>query len=329
MKFGTLIKTYYQHPDFIRLDPKSQRMYVTYLDRLVELGGDLPIRDTDMPAYVAQVRSRSRDTSLANLTTAWWTLIDQYKTPGKTTTNSTRNTLHTYLKVAYRFAITKGHCSEAENPTRFEGWVHKRPTFTPFMIEDINAITESFKDPSYPEDVKAYMMFVVTMFHLGMRPFEMYKHEREWFTVKGDKTYLEVWGAKGKDKRVNDGKGEFSRFIALSPLELELMAYWDAQPKWMNCDHLTFRTSVGKAFAQTGWMAEKIRVGCSLAGIVPRTLYEARRGLVTTLAINNVPFETIKNRLGHIHKKTTLQYAQLTDEQKADSYVSPFQVARA
>ncbi len=324
MKFGKLIDLYFEDPAFTRLDPKSQAMYTTYLNRLKEMGGKLPLSDKDMPDRVAGSRSPS------TLTAIWHKQIQDYKNEdGKPTTNSTRNTLHTYLKVAYRHGITKGYVSEPENPTRFRGWTHKRPVFTPFQLEEIDAIRSSFKDPSYPEDVKAYMMFVVTMYFFGLRPMDMYKHQRTMFRKTAGVNYLEVWGAKGKDKKVNEGKGEFHRLITLSRNDLELMDYWDRQPTWPGHENYTFRTSRGKAFGQSAWMTEKINLGCSLAGVTPRNLYEARRGLVTTLTKSGMEFAKIKNRVGHINKETTERYAHLTAEESADTYSFPAKAQRA
>jgi integrase len=324
MKFGKLIDLYFEDAAFIRLDSKSQALYKNYLNRLKAIGGKLPLSDKDMPDRVAVSRSPQ------NLTTIWWNLIDKFKMEdGKPTTNSTRNTLHTYLKVAYRYAITKGYISEPESPTKFAGWEHKRPKFTPFQLSEIEAIRESFKDPSYPEDVKAYMMFVVTMFYFGLRPMDMYKHQRSMFRVKGGTTYLEVWGAKGKDKKENGGKGSFHRLLAMDANDLSLMEYWDSQPRWFGFEGYTFRTSRGKAFGQSAWMAEKVNLGCSLAGITPRTIYEARRGLVTTLVKAGMEFDKIKKRVGHIKKETTEGYAHLTDEESADTYRFPVRVQRA
>lgn len=322
MNFEKLVDLYFESPNFLRLDSKSQAMYTVYIKRLKVLGSGMPITDRDMQDRVARSPSRSPFKWKGNLTTFWWNAINHFQMEnGKKTTDGTRNMLHTYLKVVYRFAVVTPAIpvSEYDLPTNFEGWKKSPKKNLPLQLAEVHKIEKSLEDPTYPEDIKAYMMFTLFMFYAGLRPMEMYDHEVQWFTKKGGKTYYEVWTTKG-----NNTAAEVTSYRALDKQEQDILAYFKKQGAWPGHEKYTFRTAKGKKFQQSGWMADQINVGMALAGVPARQLYDARRGLVTTLYKSGMPFSKIKERVNHLNEKTTRKYAVLDLMEKADTYQAPW-----
>lgn len=319
MNFEQLIALYFESPAYKSLSFNSLRIYDKYLGRLATMGKGIAITDRAMRDRVARSRSRSPEFK-GNLTNFWWNAINHFEMEnGSKATNTTKNTLHTFLKVAYRFAITEKDidCTEGDNPTNFGRWASKAAPVNPLQLEEIDAIKVSVADPSYPEDVKPYAMFWLAMFYMGLRPSDMENHETTWFQKKKGARYYEVWGGKGKVK------GAISRLVHLGEEEEKVLAYFEGQPVWMGHEKYTFRTNTGKKFNQSSYMGEKIRMVCTLAGIPPREMYDARRGLVTEMFKANVPLPQIQHRVGHASLKTTERYARLSNEAKANIGVLP------
>jgi integrase len=317
--FGRLVDEYLESPEYLALADISKAMYGPIMARLKSLGEDLAISDRGMQDRVARSRSPKAVAVATNLTQTWWKLINGFKMEnGKPTTNATRNTLRTYLKIIYRWAINnKGYLTEGENPTNFKAWKHMPAIGNPAQYDDIKAIERSLEHDGYPEELKPYAYFFLFMYYAALRPMDMYNHKRTQFTHQGGQVFLEVWGAKGREK------GSLTRYVMLDDDTLKILKYFQSLPKAVGHEEYTFRTLAGQCFCQP-WLCQQVKKICTWAGIAPRALYDARRGIVTTLDKAGVDYKRIRDRVGHIKESTTRRYSHMDEMEKAKAYKAPW-----
>lgn len=318
MLFSTLVQRYKQSAHFLNLDEKSQKQYTRNLDRLLAMGGNVPIKDSDMPIAVA--RSRSRKLVAHNLTQFWRSSIDAFEIDDEPASATVKNMLLTILKVPYRWAVaTQGYLTANENPVRdIPRWTETIKPYNPYTLEEINQIKQAVIDGDYEDDLKPYAVLKVFAFHCGCRPEELFEHEVTDFVTKRGELLFQVYGGKHRED------GVASREVIMGKEEKWALEFFKRQPVFnpdigahgvvdnhLDNSKFTFRTDKGKKFddAYNAIMQKEVD---QVAGLdSSRTFYDCRRGLATEMFRRGVPIRTIADRLGHKNVETTMRYIKM------------------
>ncbi len=301
MTFTELATHYIKSPQYQGLAAQSKRMYGLYIERLMVVGGDLPIRDVElaMQKHVAPKRrlvARSPDEPIENLCGIWWNKIHAYMDEsGHKATNPMKQALRTTLSVVYKWAVLKGYLSVGENFVPLiprKPWAHEAADKHPFTVAEMDRIEHALVTGVVPGPLQGYGYFTLFAFYSGCRPDEMFDHEGKWFAKRDGTIYYEVHDAKGK------ATGELSRYCAMGNKELMILAWFKDQPKAMGFGHYTFRTNIGHKFTQS-LVCDKFKEVCKLSNVEPRAFYNTRRGLATEMDRNGHNIQEISARLGN------------------------------
>lgn len=311
MNFKTLAETYLESSAYISLSDNSRRMYAVQTQKLIAIGGDLPITDSALvnrPKVVA--RSSTARSSKVNLSSLWFKAIDK----AKGETNVTRIAMRTMLSIIYKWAVLQGELLPMENPVPYiptRPWAHEPAEKQPFMSDEIDAIENGVRDGIITGHLVAVAYFAITAWDLGCRPEEMYQHELTQLKKRGNDVYFEVWSAKGKPT------AELSRLIKLGERTKRMLNWFRSQPAYVNHEKFTFRTDFGRAFSQS-LMSIKLKEVCKLVGIPERPLYNTRRGLATQMAMDGHTDADGAARLGITEEVYRKHYRVLPALAKAD-----------
>jgi integrase len=286
MTYNELTELYLADPAFLKLSDNSKKMYESYLRKLVELGGYLPVRDADMQNDVA----RSRSSVAPNLSGIWFLLIDKCKQA----TNSTKLGLRTALSITYKWAVLNGYITSSENFVPYipkDRWKTQRAPMHPFTVHDMAKFYAAAMRGQLSEQLKPYALFTVAAFDLGCRPDEMYRHQKDWFTKRDGDTYLNVVSGKGK------ARGEVTRLIHMQERVKNIIQWFKGTEPAMSFDNYTFLTDKGRPFCQE-LVSTRVKEVCRLLGVEERKFYETRHGLATAMYEAEHSDQDVADRLG-------------------------------
>lgn len=300
MTYKELTAQYLASPQYTSLADNSKRMYKTFLDLLVQLGGHLPLADRDMPNSVAL--SRSPENVAPNLCGIWFALIDTKKS----STNPMKLGMRTGLSITYKWAVLKGYINTTENfvpSIPKAAWKHQSAPMHPYRPADMEAFEKGVVNGTIPASLAPYAMFTVIAFDMGCRPDEMYDHHKDWFLKRDGDTYYEVHEAKGKAK---DG---VSRYVLLGEREKRIIKWFKSVPAYMGFENHTFRTDKGRAFCQS-LISTRVKEVCRLLGVEERKFYETRHGLATAMYEAGHSDEDVSDRIGSTVEVVRRNYIQ-------------------
>ena len=304
MTYNELTEIYLADPAFLRLSDNSKKMYESYIRKLVELGGHLPIRDADMPVAVARSRSpanwRSKTVVPPNLSGIWFLLIDQCKQA----TNNTKLGLRTCLSVIYKWAVIKGFLNSSENFVPYiprDMWKTQRAPMHPYKPSEIDRIYKAAVAGKLDEQLTPYAYFTVAAFDLGCRPDEMYRHQKTWFIKRDGDTYLQVVSGKGK------ARGEVTRLVHMQERVKQIVQWFKGVEPYMGFDGYTFLTDKGRPFCQE-LVSTRVKEVCRLLGVEERKFYETRHGLATAMYEAGHDDQDVADRIGSTIEVTRNHY---------------------
>lgn len=285
-----IIKAYFQSDAWARLTKGTQSQYLYSLDRLETLGKGLTAKQFNMPEPVAYAKSRSpfavaRSRSHVDY---WGKVIGTSEY-----TNHEKNKLVAMVKMLYRFA------GLGNLVVSLKGFKHERGEASPLTLEDVAKLNR--KD--LPEDLKLWAVRVVFGYWTGMRPKEV--RELLWENVGAE--YILVVGAKGREV------GAVSRMVNILP---EIKACLDYCREYSLGKHVF---SYHNRPLNKDIECREVKRLFSVVGIKAE-LYDARRGLATTMHEHGYKLVDIANQLGHRNITTTQRYIRPSMVAKASAF---------
>lgn len=127
-----------------------------------------------------------------------------------------------------------------------------------------------------------------------------------WSDIHLDKNYLTVRGDISKSQR--------TRHLPLSPTAYKVLEAWKLQCP--EPDGLVFPGATGKPLSN---MKSSWRTVLEKAGIERFRWHDMRHDFASKLVMKGVPLNTVRELCGHADMATTLRYAHLAPDHKADA----------
>ena len=160
--------------------------------------------------------------------------------------------------------------------------------------------------PDLAKDAYADRMYPLVILSLktGMRRGELF--DLEWPSIDFDNKVITVRAETAKSSRV--------RHIPLSPSALETLSAWKKQAT----------NTTGRVFpADDGGRLDNVRNSwkslLEMAEITSFRWHDMRHDFASKLVMNGVPLNTVRELCGHSDLNTTLRYAHLAPDHKADA----------
>lgn len=168
-------------------------------------------------------------------------------------------------------------------------------------IERGYELLPDFAKDSYPD--RMYPLVILSL-KTGMRRGELF--DLEWHSIDFDNKVITVRAETAKSSRV--------RHIPLSPTALTTLFVWKKQAT---------RTT-GRVFpADNGGRLDNVRGSwksiLKIAEITHFRWHDMRHDFASKLVMNGVPLNTVRELCGHSDLNTTLRYAHLAPDHKADA----------
>lgn len=140
----------------------------------------------------------------------------------------------------------------------------------------------------------------------GMRRGEVF--DLLWADVDFDRATITIRAAISKSNR--------TRYIPMSPIALETLKNWRGQQEDAALSARLFTNSKGERFDNTN---KAWRSLLNDAGIAQFRWHDMRHDFASKLVMNGVPLNTVRELCGHTDMNTTLRYAHLAPEHKAEA----------
>lgn len=140
----------------------------------------------------------------------------------------------------------------------------------------------------------------------GMRRGEIF--DLLWSDVDFDRAVFTIRAAISKSNR--------TRYIPMSPTALETLKKWRGQHEDAALSARVFTNSKGERFDNTN---KAWRSLLKDAGIAQFRWHDMRHDFASKLVMKGVPLNTVRELCGHTDMNTTLRYAHLAPEHKAEA----------
>jgi len=116
--------------------------------------------------------------------------------------------------------------------------------------------------------------------------------------------------------RAEISKSNKTRHIPLSPIALDMLKSWRQQNQGVAANERVFSNSKGERFDNTN---KAWRALLKESGIDDFRWHDMRHDFASKLVMAGVPLNTVRELCGHTDMNTTLRYAHLAPEHKAEA----------
>lgn len=320
MTIGDLIRAYLSSPAFTTLSENSQRKYNTYIAKISQAAGGLPVKASEyIPKRVAVAHAAPRSPKgpqKTYVTGRSHAEFDPSASPtlgvalGKVVEASgetpvAKNAAIAALSAVYTWGIRVGILPVNDNPVPYlTRYKHERRETQPFTKEEIDHIYNF----DWPASRKPYAMVTVLSWETAARPDELFNVETNHFTTRvvADETlfFMAIYKAKGRVA------GELGRYIQLSQRALDIIKWFLAEPSFPGTEKYAFRNAQGGQmnYSSYYWMSKKICAEANL-NCENRVPYDTRKGAATHMKLEGKKsMEQIQHLLGHASAATTRRY---------------------
>jgi integrase len=281
--FQEIVEAYKKSSGWENLRESSKVAYRKPLERLVEIGMQLP---------VAVARSRSQFIVLRD---EWNRRIRSLKL-----SNNEKNKMFIVLNAAYEGA--------GLDKMEFDPLQHEVKETTPYCKEEVEALWKA----QLCIQQRIAVAFLRYCFWTGKRPW-CEALPTEWEHVHDHLGLIGVVGAKGKEEEA------VARYVKILPEVNETLQFIrQLVPARGNVGKVWIQEN-GRALTK-GTVTRWLRDASKSAGVPYRQMYDARRGLATAMLRKGYRLEDVANQLGHMSLETTKRYDQRRKDEKAQAF---------
>lgn len=295
MQITEITQAYKSSAEWSKFSKNTVALYSSYLNRLEELGKDLPVTLDGIAKHYGK-SDMQLPVAVALYVADWQRRLEAFE--GHHAQNMARRVLINLFSWAksYGFPVVEA-VANLVAPR-----VNKTKDHRPFDSKEIRTILALLQKGSLGA-YEPYIRSAVAAFHTGLRPSEV--EGLKWEDVGED--LIAVKSAKWKEE------GKISRYCKITPEIREVL------PERRSPEEFVFRSIEGRRLNKD-MRSRAIHSACRSAGVGERDFYSTRRGTATEMFRNGYSLLDISKQLGHESTKTTEIYIQLTMTEAANRF---------